>query len=100
MELIHLPLENGEIGFNSSRVDEGGGQSAEEGTQAFDSCLLWHRIPGVIESHLHVVLVQGDVQHCVLVVHLQQVAVTLLGPELGEMVTVGVEHLFNEVAVA
>jgi len=106
-ELIHLPLENGEIGLNSSRVGEGGGQSAEEGTQALDSCLLWHRVPGVVESCLHVVLVQGGVQHRVLVVHLQQVAVTLFdlvdglfGPELGEMVTVRVEHLLNEVAVA
>ncbi len=45
-------------------------------------------------------------QHRVLVVHLEQVAVTLLDlvdgllePELGEMVAVRVKHLFNEVAV-
>ncbi len=105
-ELIHLPLENGEVGLNSSRVGEGSGQSAEEGMQTLDPRLLWHRVPGVVESRLHVMLVQGSVQHCVLVVHLEQVAVTLLdlvdgllGPELGEMVTVWVEHLLNEVAV-
>ncbi len=52
-------------------------------------------------------LVQGGVQHRVLVVHLEQVAVTLLDLvdgllelELGEMVAVRVEHLLNEVAVA
>jgi len=61
VELIHLPLENGEVGLNSSRVGEGDGQSAEEGTQALDPRLLWHRVPGVIESRLHVMLVQGSV---------------------------------------
>ncbi len=52
-------------------------------------------------------LVQGGVQHRVLIVHLEQVTMTfldlvdgLLGPELGEMVTIRVEHLLNEVAVA
>ncbi len=46
-------------------------------------------------------------QHRVLVVHLEQVAVTLLdlvdgllGPKLGQMVAVRVEHLLNEVAMA
>jgi len=107
VQLIHLPLENGEVGLNSSCVGEGGGQSAEEGAQAFDSRLLWHRVPGVVESRLHVVLVQGSVQHRVLIVHLEQVAVTLLDlvdglfrPKLREMVAVRVEHLLNEVAVA
>ncbi len=58
-ELIHLPLENGEVGLDSSRVSEGGGQSVEEGVQAFDPRLLWHRVPSVVETRLHVVLVQG-----------------------------------------
>ncbi len=51
-------------------------------------------------------LVQGGMQHRVLIVHLEQVAMTfldlvdgLLGPKLGEMVTIRVEHLLNEVAV-
>ncbi len=79
-ELIHPPLENGEVGLDNSRsrVGKGGGQSAEEGVQAFDPRLLWHRIPSIVENHLHVVLVQGGVQHRVLIVHLEQVAVTLL----------------------
>jgi len=106
-ELIHLPLENGEVGLDSNRVGKGGGQSAKEGAQALNLRLLWHRVPGVVESRLHIVLVQGDVQHRVLIVHLEQVAVTLLdlvnglfGPKLREMVAVRVEHLLNEVAMA
>ncbi len=86
---------------------EGGGQSAEESAQVLDPRLVWHYVSGVIESCLHVVLVQGGVQHCVFVVHLEQVTVTflylvdgLLGPELGEMVAVQVEHLLNEFVVA
>ncbi len=101
------PTENGEVGFDNSRVGESGSQSAEEGAQALDLRLLWHHVPGIVESRLHVMLVQGGVQHRVLVVHLEQVAVTffdlvdgLFGPELREMVAVQVEHLLNEVAVA
>ncbi len=61
----------------------------------------------IVESCLHIVFVQGDMQHHVLIVHLEEVAMTLLNlvnglltPELGEMVTVRVEHLLNEVAMA
>jgi len=71
VELIHLPLENGAVELDSNHVGEGDGQSAEEGAQALDSHLLWHHIPGIVENRLHVVLVQGDVQHRVLVVHLE-----------------------------
>ncbi len=56
-ELIHLPLENGEVGLDSSCVGESSGQSTEEGAQALDPHLLWHHVPGIVESRLHVVLV-------------------------------------------
>ncbi len=54
---VHLPLEDGEVGFNRGRIGEHCRQATTEGVQMLISA--WSTTPGVIERRDDAMAVNG-----------------------------------------